>query len=217
MNLKMPNFDAVKRPVTLISIASVLLLALLWWFLWMSPQGAKLSTVNTQIQTLTNQDQILQATLATDRQQSAKVNLYAGYLKMFSAAVPEVPDAGGLTTALATLADSISPALHITSITDDGAVAGTPLGTVPLSLQLTGPRQDCFAFLNDLYNPAKMARLITISSFEPAPSSTATPEDILKPSMQIYNVSLVGTAYFDADIDPGLPGAAAPATTLAPT
>jgi Tfp pilus assembly protein PilO len=215
MNLKSMNFDLIKRPVTLITVGSVVVLALLWWVVWMSPQGSKLSTVNSQISTLTIQYNTLEATLTTDKQQSAKVDLYAGYLKMFSIAVPEVPDAGGLTTALATLADSISPALHITSITDDTMVVGTPLSMVPLSLQLTGPRQDCFAFLNDLYNPLKMPRLITVTSFEPQPANSASPEDILKTSSQMYTVSLVGSAYFDAAIDPGLPGTV-PTTTLAP-
>src|ERR1700678_3966998 len=103
MNLKSMNFDLIKRPVTLITVGSVVVLALLWWVVWMSPQGSKLSTVNSQISTLTIQYNTLEATLTTDKQQSAKVDLYAGYLKMFSIAVPEVPDAGGLTTALATL------------------------------------------------------------------------------------------------------------------
>jgi Tfp pilus assembly protein PilO len=215
VNLQSTKFDAVKRPVTLITAGSVLLLALLWWFLWMSPQGNKLTTVTNQNATLSTQLQTLHKTLETDIHQSAKVNLYAGYLKMFSTAVPEVPDAGGLTTELSTLADSIAPSLIITTLTDDSTVPGTPLGLVPLSLDLTGPRQDCFTFLADLYNPKKIARLITISSFVPTPASGGSTSQVLKPSNQMYNVAIVGDAYYDADIDPGLPGTVT--TTVVPT
>jgi Tfp pilus assembly protein PilO len=216
MNLQSPTFDVVKRPVTLITAGSVLLVALLWWFVWMSPQGTKLTTVNAQISTLQTQYSGLLVTLQTDRHQAAKVNLYAGYLKMFATAVPEVPDAGGLTTDLADLADSISPSLTITGITDDTTVAGTPLGTVPLSMTLMGPRQDCFAFMADLYNRNMMARLITISSFNPTPVTTGSKGvDVLQPSKQKYNVSIVGDAYFDANINPG--AGVVVTTTLAPT
>lgn len=216
MNLQSPKFDAIKRPVTLITAGSVLLVALLWWFLWMAPQGTKLTTVNTQISTLQTQYSGLLNTLQTDKQQSVKVNLYAGYLKMFAAAVPEVADAGGLTTDLATLADSISPDLHILTITDDTTIPGTPLSMVPLSLTLVGPRQDCFAFMEDLYNRNKMTRLITIASFVPTPvTSGQNGVDVLKPSKQMYNIVLAGYAYFDAEIDPGL--GVPVTTTLAPT
>ena len=216
MNLQSTKFDAVKRPVTLITAGSVLLLALLWWFLWMAPQGNKLTTVNSQNATLSTQLSTLQQTLTVDRAQSAKVNLYAGYLKMFATAVPEVPDAGGLTTELSTLADSISSNLTITTLTDDSTVPGTPLGMVPLSIELNGPRSDCFTFLDDLYNPKKISRLITISSFVPTPVTGASGSSVLKPSNQLYNVAIAGDAYYDGEIDPGLPGSVT-TTTIAPT
>lgn len=216
MNLQSTKFDAVKRPVTLITVGSVLLLALLWWFLWMSPQGSKLTTVNTQNAALSTQLATLQNTLKIDKTQSAKVNLYAGYLKMFATAVPEVPDAGGLTTALSTLADSISPNLIITTLTDDSTVPGTPLGMVPLSIEITGPRSDCFTFLADLYNPKKISRLITVATFVPTPVTGGSTSSVLKPSNTIYNVAIAGDAYYDAEIDPGLPGTVT-TTTVAPT
>jgi len=215
VNLQSPKFDVIKRPVALIAVASVLVLALLWWFLWMSPQGAKLSKTNAEIATLNTQYGTLQATLKVDEQQSAKVNLYAGYLNMFATAVPEVPDAGALTSEIASLADSISPNLTIVSITDDTTIPGTPLGMVPISVQLLGPRQNCFKFLSDLYNNQKMPRLITISSFAPTP---VTPkqggENVLVNNAQMYNVTIAGDAYYDGDIDPGAAGSV-PTTTLA--
>jgi hypothetical protein len=182
----------------------------------MTPQSAKLTTLNTQISSLTSQYQGFQLTLKTDQSQATKENLYAGYLKMFSQAVPEVPDAGGLTTALATLADSISPSLQILTITDDLSVPGTPLGTVPLLLSIKGPRNDCFTFLADLYNQSKFPRLITVSSFTPTPAGGASPgANILKNSTEPFNVSITGDAYYDANIDPGV--GPPPTTTTLPT
>jgi Tfp pilus assembly protein PilO len=220
VKLQSIKFDSLKRPVTLITAGSVIVLALLWWFMWMTPQSANLATVNAKVTGLSAEDQTDLATLAADRQYSSKVGLYAGYLKMFSTAVPEVPDAGGLTTDLATLADSISPSLHITSITDDTTVPGVApslLGTIPLSLELNGPRQDCFAFLSDLYDQSKFVRLVTVSNFAPTPLGSAT-GDILKPSTELYSVAITGSAYYDPAIDPGAPapGSSTTTTTVPP-
>jgi Tfp pilus assembly protein PilO len=207
MDVKAIRLDWLKRPTTLIAAGGVIVLAMLWWFMWMSPQSAKLTTVNTQVSTLQTQEQGFMATLAADKQYSAKVGLYAGYLNMFSTAVPEVPDAGGLTTELATLADSISPDLHITTITDDisNPSVGPGLGTIPLQLSLTGPRQDCFTFLDDLYNQNKITRLITVSSFTPTPVNGAG-SNILKGSTRPYNFTIIGDAYYDPTINPGAAG-----------
>jgi Tfp pilus assembly protein PilO len=212
VKLQSLKLDFVKRPRTLITIAGVLVLLLGWWFFWMTPQSAKLTTVDTQISTLQSKYQGLQITLKTDESQSAKESLYAGYLKMFAQAVPEVPDAGGLTTDLAALADSISPNLSILSITDDTTVAGTPLGMVPLTLSIKGPRNDCFTFLDDLYNQSKFPRLITVSAFTPTASSGVSA--ILKNGTEPYNLSLTGDAYYDANIDPAL--GTPPTTTTLP-
>jgi len=208
------KLDFVKRPRTLITVGGVLVLLLGWWFFWMTPQSAKLTTVQTQISTLQSQYQGLQLTLKADEAQSAKENLYAGYLKMFAQAVPAVPDAGGLTTELATLADSISPHLEILNITDDLTVPGTPLGMVPLSLSIKGPRNDCFTFLADLYNQNKFPRLITVSDFTPTAAAASTGANVLKASNESFNVSITGDAYYDAAIDPGL--ATSPTTTTLP-
>jgi Tfp pilus assembly protein PilO len=214
IDLKSIRLDWLKRPVTLIAAGSVIVLAMLWWFMWMSPQTAKLATVNDQISTLSTQDNALVATLATDKQYSAKVGLYAGYLKMFATAVPEEPEAGALTTDLATLADSISPSLHITSLTDDSSAPGVApslLSTVPITLELNGPRQDCFAFLDDLYNQNKIARLITVTDFTPTPL-TGLGSNILKTSTRLYSFSITGDAYYDPAINPGAAGSSSVAS-----
>ena len=130
------NLDIVKRPVVLISVAAVIVLAGVWWFAWMSPQGTKLSTINTNVQLLTTKDQQLLQTLKVVEHESTLESKYAGYLTTFSDAVPPTPDAPQLTTQLAALAN----ATHVTlqSLSDDTMLPATPVSEVPVSMTIKG-------------------------------------------------------------------------------
>ncbi len=214
MNLRSMNVNALKRPVVLITVAVVVLLAALWWLLWMSPESNKLNTIDAQQQQLTEQLSTLNLQLQQAQQQASKVKQYAGYLSMFAAAVPPIPEAPQLTTELANLANTTN--VHLVSLSDDTTVTGTPLSTIPLTMTIEGPRQDCIAFLDGIYNPNLISRLITISSFAPSPLNGSTGGvDVLKASTAAYTVGLSGTAYFDPEIDPLGASTAGTTTTTA--
>lgn len=214
MNLPSVNLNAFKRPVVLITVGAVVLVAVLWWLLWMSPEANKLSTVNAQQSQLQSELSTLNFQLQQAERQSAKVKQYAGYLSMFAAAVPPIPEAPQLTTELASLANATS--VHLTSLSDDTTVAGTPLGTIPLTMNIEGPRQDCIAFLQGIYNPKLIARLITVDSFVPAPvTSPPGGANVLKPSLAAYTATITATAYYDAAIDPTAPSGLSTSTTAA--
>ena len=61
--LRSVNFDLLKSKVVLIVTASVLVLLLVWYFAWMSPEGAKLNTVQQQVTTDSAMVQSLNAEL----------------------------------------------------------------------------------------------------------------------------------------------------------
>jgi Tfp pilus assembly protein PilO len=206
------NVNALKRPAVLITVAVVVVLAVIWWFVWMSPEGTKLNTVNSQNSQLQTQLTTLNIELQQAQKQAAKVQQYAGYLSMFAAAVPPIPEAPQLTTELADLANTTN--VHLVSLSDDTTVVGTPLSTIPLSMDIEGPRQNCIAFLQGIYNPTLITRLITISAFNPAPVSAGSGGvDVLKPSSAAYTVTISGTAYFDPEIDPLAANATSSTTT----
>lgn|GEM_PF-1176850 len=201
MNLQSMNLNALKRPTVIIPVVVVLVLAALWWFLWMSPEASKLSTVNAQQSQLESQLSTLNLTLQTDKAQAPKISEYAGYLSMFAAAVPPLPEAPQLTTELADLANATS--VHLVTLSDNTTVVGTPVDTIPLTMTIQGPRQNCIAFLNGIYNPKMIARLVTITSFTPSPvSAGAAGVNVLKPSGATYSVAMSGLAYYFPEIDP---------------
>ncbi len=212
MKLQSLNANALKRPIVLITVGAVLVLAVLWWLLWMSPEGSKLNTVNAQQAQLQSRLSILNQTLQRDEAQAPKASQYATYLSMFAAAVPPLPEAPQLTTELANLANATN--VHLVSLSDDTTVAGTPLGTIPLTMSIQGPRQDCIAFLQGIYNPKMITRLITVSSFTPTPSSGSGGVNILKPSNALFTAAITGSAYYDPQIDPSL-GSTSTTTTTA--
>jgi Tfp pilus assembly protein PilO len=214
MKLQSLNLNALKRPIVLITVAVVVLLAALWWLLWMSPEGNKLTTVNSQVGTLNSQLTTLNQTLAQDKALTAKVQVYAGYLGMFAAAVPPLPEAPQLTSQLANLANATD--VKLTTLSDDTSTPGlgTPLGEIPLSMNIQGSRQNCLAFLSGIYNSAMMPRLITISAFTPSPL-VAPPGgvNVLQPSGATWTATISGIAYFDAEINPSATSSATTTST----
>jgi len=208
------NLDVVKRPAVLISIAVVIVLAGVWWFAWMSPQGSKLSTVNASVAQLTQKDAQLQLTLKTVQHESTLESKYAGYLATFSAAVPPTPDAPQLTTQLAALANSTHVTLQ--SLSDNTTVPATPVSDVPVSMTIKGTGTQCLNFLKGIY---QMARLITIADFTPTPTltgDTSTAVDVLAPGKTIYSFELTGSAYYYAEIDPLATTSSSTTSTSAP-
>lgn len=195
------NLEGLKRPTVLISIAAVLVLAGVWWFAWMSPQGSKLTTINANVAQLSAKNQQLQLTLRTVEHESKLESKYAGYLSMFSDAVPPTPDAPQLTTELAALANSTHVTLQ--SLSDNTTVPALPVSDVPVSMTIKGTGTQCLAFLKGLY---QMSRLITIADFTPSPAAdtgkSGAAVNVLNPGALQYTFALTGTAYYYAQIDP---------------
>ncbi len=196
------DLSTFKRPAVLVSLAVVLVLAGAWWFAWMSPQGAKLSSVNQQETTKQAQLYSLQTELATSRYDVSLLQKYGSYLQRFTAAVPPTPEAQVLTTQLFQLAAHTVGSRHLTALSDDTTAPPTatqPLGEVPLTIDIAGPYDQCVSFLRGLY---KLPRLITISSITPSPQSgpTSAGANLLDVNGQPYTMTISATAYFSPSI-----------------
>ncbi len=216
MKLDSINLNALKRPFVLLTVGALILVAALWWLLWMAPEASKLTTVQAQETQLQSQLNTLNITLQLDKRQAAKVKLYAGYLAMFAAAVPPIPEAPQLTTELANLANVTN--VRLTSLSDDTTVPGSPLSTIPITMNVQGPRQNVMAFLQGIYNQSLIARLITVSAFTPTPTgggSGSSSPNVLRPSLAPYTASITATAYYDPNIDPSAATTAATTATSA--
>jgi len=192
------KLDALRRPAVIISALSLVIVVAGWWFAWMKPEGAKLSTVNAQIQTKTTQLHELEATLAASEHDAAIVKLDGSYLQRFTQAVPPSPEPQVLTTEIFQLARRTVGAQNLKSLTDDTTVApaaGQALSEIPMAITINGPHNECMAFLDGLY---KLTRLITVSSVTPTPQSSTngTPQNVLVIGKEPYTMSISATAYF---------------------
>ena len=94
------RLESLKRPPILISLVAVIVLLAVWYLGWMSPEAAKLTTINQQEQSLTTRLQTLQLQLQSDKANSVLVKRDGRDLAIFAAAVPPVAEAGPLTTSL---------------------------------------------------------------------------------------------------------------------
>jgi len=198
------NLEAIKRPTFLISIGGVILLAALWWFLWMSPQGSKLATVHTQIAGLQQQLKTDQLQLAIVKQESKIVKQNAAYLARFSNAVPSTPDQQVLTTQIYNLATATG--VQLTNFSDNTltAPAKAGLGTIPVQISIGGTHKQCLAFLDKLYDGTTLPRLVTVATFTPTPAaatgtgagSAGNPTSVLAHDTLPYSFTISAIAYY---------------------
>lgn len=196
------KLDALKRPAVLISALSLLIVLAAWWFGWMKPEGAKLASVNAQIQTKTTELHALEVTLAASQHDAAIVKLDGSYLQRFTKAVPPTPDAQVLTTEIFRLAKQTVGGQNLTALTDDTTVAppaGQVLSEIPISIAIQGSHKECMTFLDGLY---QLTRLITVSAVTPTPraSSGSSPQNVLVIGSAPYSMSISATAYFSPSI-----------------
>ena len=197
-HLQSLRLESLKRPPILISLLAVIVLLAVWYLGWMSPEAAKLTTINQQEQSLTAHLQTLQLQLQTDKSHSVLVKRDVRDLAIFAAAVPPVAEAGPLTTSLYNL--SKWTGVSIQSLIDDTTAPpakGAVIGSIPVSITLKGPHKDCLTFLADIY---KLPRLITISAVSPISGATSVQgqSNVLANDNLPYTMSITGTAYFFA-------------------
>jgi Tfp pilus assembly protein PilO len=206
------NLDAFKRPVVLLTAGALVLVTVLWWIFWMSPEGSKLNTQNSLLATDSQKLQTLRGKLAQVQKEAAQAAQYASYLSLFSTIVPPIPESEQLTTDLSNLAGTAH--VHLTTLADDTVTVpstGSPLGTIEVDITITGSRPNCFNFLNGLYNVSSMPRLITIDTFGPAPKAAGSSDaNILANSKADYTFTIDGTAYY-------YPGVEAPTSSSTST
>jgi Tfp pilus assembly protein PilO len=191
------KLEGLKRPPILISLVVVIVMLAVWYLGWMSPESAKLTTINRQEQTLTTHMQILQDQLLTDKAHAVLLKRDLKDLAIFSAAVPPAAEAGPLTTMLYNL--SKTTGVSIQSLTDDTTASplkGQTVSSIPITITLKGSHGACLTFLADVY---KLPRLITIGAVVPASAASGQAQtDVLANDDLPYTMSLTATAYFFA-------------------
>jgi Tfp pilus assembly protein PilO len=199
--LRGANLDLLKRVPVLISIGVVIVVILGWYLFWWSPENSKLSTIDNQVAGL-------QADYINKTQQLAQINADLAaiskdrnYLSRFAVALPPTADQGQLTQDFFNIQEVTN--VTITSLNDSTPQAPAPgslLGTLPVSMTVTGAHDAVIQFLKDIYAsqpngsvPALMPRLVTIQSVTPTPIG---PGNVLAHNAAQFSISISATAYF---------------------
>jgi Tfp pilus assembly protein PilO len=199
-------FETFRRPAVWITIVATIVIAAIWYFAWMSPEGNKLSTENAQISNLNTTLAQLNKTLATYKLNQQNLAVYNKLLSVFSTAVPPEEEAGTLTDEIAALADTSGVNLTELSVPFASApiesATGTPTGLyqVSLAIDVAGQWSQCMKFLTGIYT---FPRLITIQTFSPSDqsgSATGNVDVINPPGKTPYTFDLTATAYFSAAV-----------------
>jgi Tfp pilus assembly protein PilO len=189
------SFGLLKSKVVLIVTGIVIVLLLVWWFAWMTPEANKLSTVQQQIAQDNTTVTSLSMELIQLKAEAKLVRHELPYLKMVTAAIPPTEDPPGIVDSLNTLANktgcdllSVTPA----NFPSPGGTAG--LSVISVTFSVTGSHKNIFAFLKNFYS---MTRLMTIGNVSLAPGGT-TPNILDVSDNQPYSMSVSATAYTTA-------------------
>lgn len=185
------NIDLLKRPAVYGTIIGAIILLILWWFVWMSPEGNKLSTVKAQETSLQVEIGAMNATIAGLKEQSALVPSELPYLAKFTAAIPDLPESGVLTEQLYNLMNHTHTFIaSLSDATVDATTAG--YSTIPVSFVVDGSHDQVMSFIENIYN---LPRLVTIQSVSLSPGGGTATNLLQKSGAQGFSATITATAY----------------------
>lgn len=186
--------------VAAVVVAVVVLLA------WISPEGHKLSTLDSQKQLLSTQEESLQAEIVTLQHDEDQKVTNCGTLDTLLKEVPPTLDEAQFVLDVGQLASSSGASTP--SITWGAATAGTGVDTVGVTVTVAGAFGQVMNFVQGIDGSA-FARLFTVSTFTVgAPGSnggggggsSSNPvvvgTSLQSPSTANYQVSLSGDIYY---------------------
>ncbi len=187
------NLDLLKSKVVLIVTGAVIVLLIVWWFAWMTPESNKLTTVQAQVASDTSTVTQLQQELIALKAEKKLVLSELPYLKKVSTAIPPTEDPPGIVDSLNTLANQTGCDLLSVTPADTPTPSGTTgLSTINVTLSVSGTHSEVFAFLNGFYS---MKRLMTIGNVNLSAASAALANILAAGDGQNYSMSLSATAY----------------------
>jgi len=216
-----------RTPIAIAAAGLVLVLVVV--FALILPEGHKLSTLNSQKQNLTIEEQALQTEIVALQHDRDQQVANCGTLDRVLEEVPDALDEGQFVLDVGALAQA-SGAPSIPSLTWGASTAGSPVDSVAVTLTLQGTFGQVMQFVKGL-DGAGFPRLFTVDSFSvgAAGSAGSTPSSgssgaasapvVVGTSLQAastpgYQVSLAGQIYYkparvsQADVCAGLQGAA---------
>ncbi len=193
----------------LIVAGIVVVVLLVAYMAWISPEGSKLSTANAKKTALVAQEQSLAAEITHLKKESGHLLANCTALNERVAQIPSSPDEGVFLTQIDALASSTGTTLpgYSFSVVPPSSTSSTAvkepsapvLPAITVTLNFSGTYSEVTAFLNGL---DKLGRLYAVNSYslkQSSPSSlSATGAPVIISSSTVpYSVTLIGTIYFN--------------------
>ena len=170
-----------------------LVLGLIVYAAWISPEGSHLAKLQAQQTTLQTQETALQARIATLKKEKSQLGTDCQELTTDLTEIPSSPDVDNFLKQVTTLAvssgDPGTPTINVTQATTTPKGGVTP---VTVSLTLSGTYAQMTTFLQGLDT---FPRLFTVSSIAVV-GNIVSGGQAVAPSTPGYTLSLTGNIYY---------------------
>jgi len=182
--------------VPLIAGVTALVLAIVVFLAWISPEGSKLASLQTKETQLQSQQTSLQTEIAALKREKANLGTTCSTLTQDVTEIPGAPDVDSFLQQVTALAvssgDPNTPSISVTQAS--GSVKGTTGVTpVAVSFTLAGTYGQMSEFLRGLYS---FPRLFTIASITIGGGPVSNGGVVPAPSTPNYNLALNGNIYY---------------------
>jgi Tfp pilus assembly protein PilO len=186
------NLDLLKSKVVLIVTGLVILLLIVWWFAWMTPESNKLTSVQQQVSTDQTKVTQLNLTLRGLKEEKKLVLKELPYLKKVTTAIPPTEDPPGIVDSLNNLATATGCDLLSVTPADSPSPTGVAgLSAITVSFSVAGSHRNVFEFLRRFYS---MGRLMTINTVSLS-AAGSNPNILAVNDGQQYSMTVSALAY----------------------
>jgi type IV pilus assembly protein PilO len=151
----------VRRPIILVTVVVVALVAAGWYALLIRPQSARLSEMESKATTLQSQQAGLEARLTALKKAEQSQPQRLATLAQLTSAIPPTTDIADFINQVNALAGTSGVALHSLSPSQPAASKTGPYSEVNVSLSLTGSYSSTISFLDGLYS---LPRLVVVDT-----------------------------------------------------
>jgi len=192
----MEQIKRFRSPV-LIGVGT-LVVALIVYSAWISPEGSHLARLRTQQTQLQTQEASLQAKIATLRKEKSQLGTDCQVLTQDQTEIPSAPDVDSFLQQITTLAvssgDPNTPSISVTQATNAAAAAGVTPVTVSFTLQGTYGQMSSFLQGLDTF-----PRLFTVTAISVTGGPVATGGNSVSAATAGYNLTLTGNIFYSPD------------------
>jgi len=200
--------------IPLLTAGGAIVVALIVFVAWISPEGSKLSSLRAQQTQLQSQKSHLEIELSVLRGDKAHIATNCQELTTDLTEIPDTPTVDDFFHQVSTLAvqagDPNTPSISVTEAAAGAATsaAGGSVKPVSVNMTLSGTYGQMMGFLHGLDT---FPRLFTISSIDVNGGAVAEGGAAVNPSTAGYTLTLAGAIYYSA----GQANVCADATTTA--